>query len=364
MINLKDHGSEKLAELLAPLGVDAGLARRLLAAAVKRSEFPPVGPGLSGARRASLEANCRMPELKVVERVESGTDGFVRYLFEGEGEGHFEAVRIPLLHREGDEKYVVCISSQVGCEMGCAFCATGHLGWTRNLAAWEMVEQVRSVAADSEHPVRGVVFMGMGEPLLNEEAVLGAAGILSEPCGMAIGAKAITVSTVGIVPAIRRWTAQRQPYRLVVSLTSADPIQRATLLPVEQAHPTEALMAALREYHAVTGQRVILAWIMIAGFNTREEDARQLAALTEGLPIKLDLIDVNDPSGRFVPPEPAELARFRDALRRHVAAPVARRYSGGHDIDAACGMLAATRGSAGTGHSRRSADAGSAPQSS
>jgi 23S rRNA (adenine2503-C2)-methyltransferase len=113
---------------------------------------------------------------------------------------------------------------------------------------------------------------------------------------------------------------------------------------VEHTFPTEDLMAALREYHAATGQRVILAWIMIAGVNTREEDARQLAALTAGLPIKLDLIDVNDASGRFKPPSADELASFRDALRRHLPAPVARRYSGGRDIDAACGMLAAQAG--------------------
>ena len=341
---LNNHGSEALGALLAPLGVAPGLARRLLAAAVKRSEFPPVGPGLSAAMMRVLQAHCRIPTLRLVERVESAADGFVRYLFEGEGAGQFEAVRIPLLHREGDEKHVVCISSQVGCAMGCTFCATGAMGWTRDLAAWEMVDQVRAVADDSEHPVRGVVFMGMGEPLLNEEAVMRAAGILSEPCGMAIGAKAITISTVGIVPAIRRFTEQRRPYRLVVSLTSADPARRAELLPVEQTFPTEELMAALRDYHAATGQRVILAWIMIAGVNTREEDARQLAALTAGLPIKLDLIDVNDASGRFQPPSAEELASFRDALRRHLAAPVARRYSGGRDIDAASGMLAAHAG--------------------
>lgn len=339
-ITLNDSGSQELAHSLAPLGVDAGLARRLMAAAVRRSQFPPVGPGLSAARAAELRDRCRIPQVVLIERVESPSDGFVRYLFSGEGEGMFEAVRIPLLHRPGAEKYVVCISSQVGCALGCAFCATGALGWTRDLAAWEMVDQVRTVTADSAHPIRGVVFMGMGEPLLNEEAVMRAAGILSEPCGMAIAAKAITISTVGVVPAIRRFTEQKRPYRLVVSLTSADPDRRAELLPVEKSYPTADLMAALRSYHDATGQRVMLAWIMIAGFNTRVEDARQLAALTAGLPVKIDLIDVNDPTGRFKPPDAPEREAFRDALRQHVAAPVSRRYSGGRDIDAACGMLA------------------------
>ena len=132
-------------------------------------------------------------------------------------------MRIPLLHRPEDRKYVVCVSSQVGCALGCAFCATGRMGFRRNLATWEIVDQVVKIQADSPHPVRGVVFMGMGEPLLNYDAVIQAARILSEPCGMAIAGKAITISTVGIVPGIRRFTAERHPYRLVVSLTTADP---------------------------------------------------------------------------------------------------------------------------------------------
>jgi len=158
---------------------------------------------------------------------------------------------------------------------------------------------------------------------------------------MAIAAKAITLSTVGIIPGIRRFTAGRHAYRLVISLTSADPVQRRALMPVEAAHPTPELMQAIREYHGVTGRRVTLAWTMIAGVNTRPEDARRLAELTRGLPVTLDLIDVNDPSGRFRPPSPAELAAFRDALRECLAMPVARRYSGGQDIHAACGMLQA-----------------------
>ena len=111
-------------------------------------------------------------------------------------------------------------------------------------------------------------------------------------------------------------------------------------MPVAAAHPLPELLAAIREYHAASGQRVTLAWTMISGFNVREEDAVQLAELVRGLPITLDLIDVNDATGRFRPPSPAELEAFRDALRKHLKMPVARRYSGGKDIQAACGMLA------------------------
>jgi 23S rRNA (adenine2503-C2)-methyltransferase len=270
----------------------------------------------------------------------SEADGFAKYIFRGDGPDPFEAVRIPLLHRPEDRKYVACVSSQVGCALGCAFCRTGRMGFRRNLSAWEMVDQVVKIRDDSPHPVRGVVFMGMGEPMLNYDAVLRAARILSEPCGLAISGKAISISTAGVIPGIRRFTAERHPFRLVVSLTSADPARRRDLMPVEGAHPTAGLLAALREYHVVTRQRVTLAWTMMAGVNTREEDARQLAELLKDLPVKLDLIDVNDPDGRFQPPSRGELDAFRDALRKHLGRPVSRRYSGGADIGAACGLLA------------------------
>lgn len=338
---LKNQTSAQLHASLAEAGVSLHLARRILAAAVKRGELPAPGSGLTARLRGKLGTLTEIPHLTLVKKTVSPQDGFAKYLFRGRAAGEFEAVRIPLLHRADDLKYVACVSSQVGCAMGCAFCATGRMGFVRNLAAWEMVDQVVQIQADSPHPVRGVVFMGMGEPMLNYDAVMTAIGILSEPCGMAIAAKAITVSTVGIVPGIRRFTAERQRARLVVSLTAADSQKRRELLPVEARYPTSELIAALREYHASTGQLVTLAWTMISGVNVGEADAERLAELTHGLPIKLDLIDVNDPTGRFRPPSRGELDAFRDALRAKLGAPVARRYSGGQDIQAGCGMLAA-----------------------
>ena len=342
---LNNHTSPELLARLGHAGVTPHLARRLLAAAVRRGELPTLGNGLSAGLRQTLASLTAIPRLTEANKVVSPQDGFARYVFRGHGPGVFEAVRIPLLHRPADLKYVVCVSSQVGCAMGCAFCATGRMGFGRNLAAWEIVDQVVRIQADSPHPVRGVVFMGMGEPLLNYDAVMTAIRILSEPCGLAIAAKAITISTVGIIDGIRRFTAERHPARLVVSLTTADPLQRRELLPVERSNPTADLVQSLREYHAVSGQRVTLAWTMMSGVNVSAEDAQRLADLTRGLPIKLDLIDVNDPTGRFHPPTRAELDAFRDALRARLAMPVARRYSGGQDIHAACGMLAGGAGS-------------------
>ena len=341
LILLKNQTSEQLQASLEHAGVTPHLARRMLAAAVKNGGLPAPGSGLTARLRTRLETLTHIPHLRQVHKQVSPQDGFAKYLFEGDGAGQFEAVRIPLLHRADDRKYVACVSSQIGCAMGCAFCATGRMGFRRNLAPWEIVDQVVKIQADSPYPIRGVVFMGMGEPMLNYDSVMTAVRILSEPCGLAIAAKSITVSTVGIIPGIRRFTAERQPARLVVSLTSADPVQRQELLPVERGNATPELLQALRERHASTGERVTLAWTMMSGVNVNEADAQRLADLTRGLPIKLDLIDVNDPTGRFKPPTEDELNRFRDALRAKLAMPVVRRYSGGSDIHAACGMLAA-----------------------
>jgi 23S rRNA (adenine2503-C2)-methyltransferase len=339
-ILLKDFTADQLHDRLASVGVTPRQARQIHAAVVRRGRLPADDEGIAAKLLDEVRRLTIIPNLTPVDKTISPQDGFAKYLFRGDGAEPFETVRIPLLHRSDDLKYVVCVSSQVGCAMRCEFCATGRMGFHRNLAAWEIVDQVIKVQADSPYPVRGVVFMGMGEPMLNYDAVIQAARILSESSGMAIGGKAITISTVGIVPAIRRFTEQRHIYRLVVSLNSADSLRRRQLMPVEAMYPTGELIESLRAYHAATGRRVILAWTMIAGVNTRDEDAQLLADLTRGLPIKLDLIDVNDPTGRFQPPSREELAAFRDALSAKLGVPVARRYSGGRDIHAACGMLA------------------------
>lgn len=339
-ILFKDMTATGLHERLAPLGVSLRQARQLQAAVLRHDAFPERMEEYSKPLLARVGEATTLPRLELLDQRVSANDGFAKFLFQGDGPDPFEAVRIPLLHREDDRKYIVCVSSQVGCAIGCAFCATGKLGFRRQLATWEIVDQVIRVRELSDHPVRGVVFMGMGEPFLNYEAVIRAAQVMSEPCGLAIAGKAISISTSGVVPGIRRFTAEKHPYRLVVSLTSADPEQRRILIPAEASWPTAELLQALRERHAATGERVTLAWTMIRGVNTRPEDAARLAELLQGLPVILDLIAVNDATGQFLPPERAELDRFRDALTEKLGAPVAWRYSGGQDIDAACGMLA------------------------
>ena len=184
--------------------------------------------------------------------------------------------------------------------------------------------------------------MGMGEPLLNYENVIRASRVFSDPAGPAIGAKAISISTAGVVPAIRRFTAEGHRYRLLVSLGAPTSAQRRVLMPIENRWPLPELMDAVRAHAAATGQRIPIAYVAIGGVNTSPQHARDLAALVSGVRVKINLIDVVDETGQYRPPTDDELSVFRDALDA-LGAPVVRRYSGGKDIGAACGTLAASR---------------------
>lgn len=341
-ILFKDHSSTELCDRLGHLGVNLRTARQLQCAIIKHGEeeIPAHLQGVSSNVLKLVAEAAVVPRLKMSKKQVSEIDHFAKYLFYGAGPDPFESVRIPLLHKEDDEKYVTCVSSQVGCPVGCAFCHTGRMGFRRNLEVWEMVDQVVQIQSNSAYPVRGVVFMGMGEPLLNLDHVIRAARILAEPSATAIDSKAITISTVGIIPGIERFISEKLPFKLIVSLISADPETRARLLPIEKSHPLPELISILREYHKATRKRVNIAWPMLSGINTRKSDIRQLADLTNGMPILLNIIDVNDPSGAFSSPKGPELDEFIEIVRAELKMPIVYRYSGGYDIDGACGMLA------------------------
>lgn len=341
-INLKQVTSSELYAAFEAEGITPGIARRIQGAVFRTGSFPISLPEISPSLLSKISPRCSVPSLIISGTFES-SDGFKRYLFSSEDGEFFESVRIPIMNRPGRESYVVCVSSQIGCGQKCAFCATGKMGFKRNLAAWEIVDQVFQIRAESAYPVRGVVFMGMGEPMCNIYEVLKAAEIMSEPSALAISAKNITISTSGVIPGIHRLIASHRPYRLIVSLSFADHERRRRFMPVENTYPLNELFEAIREYHDSTGERVTLAWTMISGINTDEKSAIDLASITGSIPVKIDLIDVNDTSGSFSSPDDTELNRFRDYLRTHLNAPVSRRYSGGKDIHAACGMLAADK---------------------
>jgi 23S rRNA (adenine2503-C2)-methyltransferase len=319
-------------------------ARRILAHVIGRgrSGFPTKSPVPRRVERAVDEHLGRAP-LELLETVPDPTDGFVRYLFRSPDGALSEAVRIPLA---AEDRVSVCLSSQVGCAMGCAFCATGRLGFARNLAAWEMVSAFCAVRDDTPGRVTGAVFMGQGEPLLNMEPVIQAARVLSDPCGGSIRAEGITVSTAGIVPAIRRYTAAGHRYRLAISLTSTDPARREALLPGVSRWPIEELADAIRDHAETTGDRVTVAWVVLGGVNTGDDEIEGLRRLFDGVHLRFDLIDVNDPRpDGYRRATESELADFRDRLRT-LGVPVVRRYSGGLEAHAACGMLAARRAGA------------------
>ncbi len=334
MEHVANQDARGLARLL---GVDLADARRLLGAAVAR------GRTLRDARNVRREildrAAARLSEarLRVVHR-EDAADGFRRYLFALHDGARVESVRIPLF----DTHHTLCLSSQVGCALGCSFCATGRLGLTRNLEPWEMVGQWMEVRRDSTLPITGAVFMGQGEPFHNYDAVIAAAYVLCDPAGGRVDGRRISISTAGVVPMIRRFTAEGHKFRLCVSLNAAIPEKRAALMPVERGHPLDELLDAVRE-HAARRGRVTLEYVMMAGVNVGEEDAEALGRLLRGIPVRLNPIAVNDDTGRHRPPDAAEWTAFRDALARHLPGqPIVRRYSGGSDRNAACGMLAST----------------------
>jgi len=351
------HRCGMLPEQYERLGIGEEVGRKLLAAAVQRGE--PDLRSVRGVRRAVLEAvdsATSAAPIRVLRR-QAASDGFVKYLFELEGGAQVEAVRIPIpceapgadtsAYAGKEKKYIVCVSSQAGCALACAFCATGGLGFSRNLLAHEIVGQVLAVRGEADRPVRGVVFMGMGEPFLNYDQVIAAARILSHPCGGSIDARAITVSTAGIVPAIRRFTAEGHKFRLAVSLTHADPRKRLPLMPIERTHPTSELVAALHDHARARRTRVLVEYVLLGGVNDSPQDAEQLGRLLDPSLVKLDLIDVNGEVGGFRRTSREARSAFLDVLAR-ARIPFAIRYSGGQEVAAGCGQLAASDGRQGS----------------
>jgi len=281
-----------------------------------------------------------LPRLLLEPSVTSQVDGFQKLVFRTRDSLAVETVLIPL-HNPGAVS--ICLSSQVGCAMGCLYCATARMVNRRNLATWEIVDQwiqSRDLARSQGRRVTGTVFMGMGEPFLNYDRVLAAAELLRCPYGGALAAKAITISTVGLVPEIDRYTTEGRRFRLSISLGAATDEKRALLVPLAARTPVAEVMAAARRHAEARRQRVMLSYVCIRDVNVCEDDARALGTLIGSTPVRFDLIEVTDPTGRFLPPTAEQMKAFRDALSRHLGQPVVRRYSGGADIQAACGTLA------------------------
>ena len=320
---------------------------RKLVAMVHRGE--PVAPS-SAVRRAAAEAVAaagHVPARVVREHRTSAVDPFQKLLLELPDGARIETVRIPLEH---PGRVSVCVSSQVGCALACTFCATGRLGLKRNLETWEIVEQVRVVRATLEpgRRVHGVVFQGMGEPMANLDRVLEAIAVMQEPCALGIDARAITVCTSGHPVGIRRLAREAPKVRLGLSIASGRAEVRRSLMPIDRAHPLDEVLAAAADHARLTGLAPMWAVTLLAGVNDSLDDARALAARVRGFAAdtgvmpRLSLIPYNpigdgDPFARA---DDAATAAFRGVLADAGLASH-RRYSGGGDIAAACGQLAA-----------------------
>ena len=303
-------------------------------------------PELPPKLRARLAAETQLGVLPTALETASG-DGFThKFLLALEDAEKIETVLMRFTGR-----VTACMSSQVGCAMGCVFCATGQMGYTRHLTPGEIVAQAVHVAralrtARDPQRLRNIVLMGMGEPLHNYDAVMTAIDILRDETGLALGAERITLSTVGVVPGILRLAAEKRPLHLAVSLHAATQAERAALVPAAKKWPLDELMAACRTYSETTGRRIFYEWTLIEGKNDSEAHARAVGELLRGLSAQVNLIPLNPTSGYAGAPTRSDAAkRFQKILADEFQLPSTVRQRRGIDIAAGCGQLAVAEAS-------------------
>ncbi len=293
---------------------------------------------LPAALRARLAENLKFDVLVPSTILQSKDGETVKTLFQLHDGRAIEAV---LMRYE--KRNTLCISTQAGCAMGCVFCATGQMGFKRHLTSGEIIAQVmyyaRMLHAQNE-AVTNVVVMGMGEPFHNYENTLAAIDRLNDPDGYNFGARRFTISTVGLVPAIRRFTAEKRQVNLAISLHAADDALRTSMLPVNKSYPVDELLAACRDYVTATGRRITFEWALVDGVNDTPEQARLLAGKLKGILCHVNAIPLNPTpnfEGRATTRQRAEL--FKETLTR-LGVPCTIRLRRGIEIQAGCGQLA------------------------
>lgn len=294
---------------------------------------------LPKALREKLEERFPLFEPTVLDKRISA-DATRKYVLKLHDGALVEAVGMPSFSDDGEVKRLtVCFSTQVGCAMACAFCATGGEGFTRNLTATEMVDQIVAVERDFGHRVTNAVAMGQGEPFLNYAELLSALRMLNDPAGLNIGARHITVSTCGIIDGIRRLSDEPEQFTLAISLHAAVQGKRDALMPRMENQPLVELRRALDAYTGKTGRRVSLEYLLIDGVNDAEEDLDALIGFCEGLLCHVNLLPVNAVEGSaFAPSAPEVVAAWIKRLSR-CGVETTMRNSRGKDIEGACGQL-------------------------
>ena len=294
---------------------------------------------LSRAFLAQLEFGSALDALSV-SRIDEAHDGTRKYLFRLHDGNFIESVLIP-----DPPRCTLCVSSQAGCALGCKFCLTGSIGFKRNLDTAEIVDQVCQALRD---PVLGarinsLVFMGMGEPLANYDQVVRAISIITDPNGLMFSHRRVTLSTVGLVPQMRR-LGKESPVNLAVSIHAADDKLRNELMPVNRTYPLAELMRACREYPLAPRKRITFEYILLEGVNDSPAQARELVRLLSGVRAKVNLIAFNPhPGSPYRTPREERIMGFQDVLRKANLTVIIRK-SRGNEIGAACGQLAAALG--------------------
>ena len=309
---------------------------------------------ISKTLREKLDTSASIGYINVVNAQESRADGTTKFLFELSDGKRIESVLIPprtafespeATSEEEQKRLTLCVSTQVGCPLDCKFCATATMGFLRNLTPGEIIDQVLQVKIISRKKITNLVYMGMGEPLMNYDNVMNSVEIITT--GMAIAARRITISTAGWIPGIRRMADEKRKVKLAISLHTLDEKARTELMPVTKKFGLEELIGSVKYYYRKTKRRVTFEYILFDGWNDREEDLARLIKLSKMIPCKVNIIPFHSiqsvsPEGigsRLRPTPPGKVEAFTQRLRKaHITVFV--RSSAGEDIDAACGQLA------------------------
>ena len=334
MKNIKDYNLEDLKQEMLSIGEKPYRAEQIFKWIYidKVKTFEEM-TNLSLDLRKKLEENYTICNFKILKKQES-SDGTKKYLFDVLDGNAIESVLM-----EYNSWKTICVSSQIGCKMGCKFCASTGIPFVRNLTSGEIVEQILAVEQDIQDRISNVVFMGIGEPLDNYENVIKAIKIINNPKGINIGARHISVSTSGLVPRIYDLANENIQCTLSISLHATTDEKRSSMMPVNNRYNIAELMQACRDYIKITNKRISFEYALAKDNNDNLEDAKELVNLLKGMICHVNLIPINKiENGKFTKSSNENIIKFRDYLNEHGIVATIRRELGS-DIDAACGQL-------------------------
>ena len=334
MKNIKDYNLEELKKEMIELGEKPFRAEQIFkwVHQEKVKTFEEM-TNLSLELRKKLEENYTMCNYKILKKQES-KDGTIKYLFDVLDGNAIETVLMRYHHGNS-----ICVSSQIGCKMGCKFCASTGINFIRSLTSGEIVEQIIAVEQDTGEKISNVVFMGIGEPFDNYDNVVNAIRIINNPKGLNIGARHISISTSGIVPKIYQLAEENIQCTLSISLHATSNEKRSSMMPVNNAYPLEELMKACKEYIKKNNKRISFEYALAKDNNDNLQDAKELVKLLKGMLCHVNLIPINKiENGKFDKSSNENIMKFRDYLNDHGIVATIRRELGS-DIDAACGQL-------------------------